>query len=241
MDLQATQEQRHNNETTPEVLQVCQLNMLAKQLLEGQFNNISIEGEISNLARPQSGHIYLTLKDSQAQIRAAYFKQAQRGCHLELQNGQQVLVKAKVSLYAPRGDYQLIISQIQAAGSGQLQHAFEALKNKLENEGLFNSEHKQSIPKYPHRIGIVTSPSGAALQDILHVLERRFPLAELIIYPALVQGTSAASNIAQMIHIANERQEVDLLLVGRGGGSLEDLWPFNEDETPLTYPTISSQ
>lgn len=212
-----------------QILQVSQLNAIAKNLLEQEMGSVWIEAEISNLARPQSGHIYLTLKDSQAQIKAAFFKQSQRGHQLQLANGQQVLVNGKVSLYAPRGDYQLIISHIEPAGAGLLQQAFEDLKVKLEQQGLFAAEHKQPLPKIPARIGIVTSSTGAALQDILNVLARRLPSLEIIIYPTRVQGAEAAAEIASAIAVANRRHEVDVLIVGRGGGSLEDLWPFNEE------------
>ncbi len=241
----SVQNTTNTNSNPKTILQVSQLNTSAKTLLESQLNNIWVEGEISNLAQPQSGHIYLTLKDNHAQVRGAFFKQAQKSCKLHLQNGQQVLVKAKVSLYAPRGDYQLIISTIQAAGAGQLQQAFEYLKKKLQQDGLFDTQHKKELPLYPAQIGVVTSPSGAALQDIIHVLKRRFPIAQIVIYPTLVQGTSAASQIANMIDFANKKNEVDILLVSRGGGSLEDLWPFNEEIVAQALfrsqiPTISA-
>lgn len=222
-------EQGSSSTPTQQVLQVHELNNQAKQLLESNLGNIWIEGEISNLARPRSGHIYLTLKDDQAQIRAAFFKQSQRGLQIELRDGLQVLARAKVSLYGPRGDYQLIIQHVEPAGAGRLQQAFERLKQKLNDAGWFDATHKKELPEYPASIGIVTSPSGAALHDVINVLQRRFPLVKIIVYPALVQGKEAASQIARAIQTANKRKEVDLLIVGRGGGSLEDLWPFNEE------------
>lgn len=218
-----------DNSQNQSILQVHELNNQAKQLLETNLGHVWIEGEISNLAKPRSGHIYLTLKDDQAQVKAAFFKQSQRGLATELTDGLQVLVKAKVSLYAPRGDYQLIISHIEPAGAGRLQQAFDQLKQKLSEAGWFDVEHKKALPPYPAKIGIITSPSGAALQDIINVLARRFPIAQIIVYPCLVQGNEAANQIAKAIQTANQRKEVDLLIVGRGGGSLEDLWPFNEE------------
>jgi len=212
------------------IVQVSDLNAQARQCLEQEFDQVWVEGEISNLAKPQSGHIYLTLKDDKAQIRGAFFKQAQKSKPIALANGQKVVIKAKVSLYAPRGDYQLIIQQIQDIGLGQLQQAYEALKQKLQTLGWFDTDLKKPLPQRPNAIGIITSPTGAALQDILHVLDRRFPATRVFIYPVMVQGTAAAGQISQAIDIANQRNEVDILIVGRGGGSLEDLWPFNEEQ-----------
>ena len=214
---------------TKHIFQVSQLNTLAKQTLETEFAQVWVEGEISNLSQPQSGHIYLTLKDSHAQVRGAFFKQSQRNSRIKLSNGQQVLIRGKVSLYAPRGDYQLIISHIEPAGAGQLQQAFDQLKHKLQQEGLFDESLKKALPTIPKAIGIVTSATGAALHDIINVLGRRFPWSELIIYPTLVQGATAAPAIVKAIQVANARKETEVLIVGRGGGSLEDLWPFNEE------------
>lgn len=208
---------------------VSQLNNEAKQLLEEGLPQIQLIGEISNLARPASGHLYLTLKDQFAQVRCALFRNAARGLNFTPENGQQVLVNAKVSLYEARGDYQLILSKMELAGSGALQIAFDKLKKKLESEGLFDPAHKKPLPPFVQTLGVITSESGAAIRDILHVLRRRYSAMRIIIYPSLVQGDSAKSQIVQAIEIANRRQECDALLLARGGGSLEDLWPFNEE------------
>ncbi len=212
-----------------QVLSVSELNREVRWLLEGAFSLLWIEGEISNLARPASGHIYFSLKDSSAQVRGAMFRN--RAVHLRFrpENGMRVLVRARVSLYEPRGDYQLLVEHMEEAGDGALQRAFEALKRRLAEEGLFAAEHKRPLPSLPHCIGVITSPSGAAIRDILSVLKRRFPAIPVIIYPVAVQGEEAASQIAAMIELAGRRQECDVLIVGRGGGSLEDLWAFNEE------------
>ncbi len=212
-----------------QILSVSELNREVRWLLEGAFPLLWIEGEISNLARPASGHLYLSLKDSKAQVRGAMFRN--RAIHLRFrpENGMQVLVRARVSLYEPRGDYQLVIEHMEEAGDGALQQAFEALKRRLAEEGLFAPEHKLPLPSLPHCIGIITSPGGAAIRDILSVLRRRFPAIRIIIYPVPVQGKEAASQIAAMIETAGKRRECDVLIVGRGGGSLEDLWAFNEE------------
>lgn len=211
------------------VFSVSELNNSAKSLLETQFPSVWLEGEISNLAQPRSGHIYLTLKDDQAQVRAAMF----RGNNIRLafrpKDGMQVLVRGRLSLFAPRGDYQLIIDQMEEAGLGALQRAFEQLKAKLGAEGLFAEERKQPVPSRPGRIGVITSATGAAIHDILSVLKRRFPLTEVVLYPTLVQGNEAPASLCNAIETANRRRECDVLIVGRGGGSLEDLWCFNDE------------
>lgn len=211
------------------IYSIGQLNSEAKFLLEQHLGNVSVIGELSNLARPSSGHVYFTLKDAEAQVRCAFFRLNRRKVNFTLENGQQVIVNAMVSLYEGRGDYQLIVKDIQLAGDGALQIAFEKLKNKLNNEGLFDDQHKQPIPKRPNCIGVITSSSGAAIRDILKVLQRRSPQTRVIIYPSLVQGKDAAAQLIKAIHTANQRHECDLLIVARGGGSLEDLWPFNEE------------
>lgn len=209
---------------------ISELNSQVRLLLEEGLGHVWVLGEISNLARPSSGHIYFTLKDSSAQVRSALFRaQRRRLVDFTPENGQQVLAKATVSLYEGRGDYQLIISEMQLAGSGVLQVAFEKLKAALQTEGLFDHIHKQTPPTAPQCIGVITSSTGAAIRDILKVLRRRSPSTAVIIYPCLVQGDKAKSQIARMIEIANQRQECDVLLLARGGGSLEDLWPFNEE------------
>ncbi len=208
---------------------VSQLTLETRQVLEEAFDTVWIMGEISNLARPSSGHLYFSLKDEKAQVRCAFFRMRQRGLDFKPENGQQVLIHAKVSLYEPRGDFQLIVSSMQMAGAGALQIKFEQLKNKLAEEGLFDQAHKQEIPELPQRIGVITSPSGAAIRDILTVLKRRFAAIPVILYPSQVQGEKASAQLVRMIEIANQRDECDVLILARGGGSLEDLWPFNEE------------
>lgn len=212
------------------ILTVTQLNYSVRHLLESELGLVWLTGEISNFSQPVSGHWYLTLKDENAQVRCAMFKMKNMGVGFRPQNGMQVLVKASVSLYEPRGDYQLIIESMQPAGDGLLQQQFEALKTKLAALGLFAQEHKKKLPSFVKRVGVITSSSGAALQDILHILRRRDPSLEVIIYPTLVQGKEATEDIVETIKLANRRQECDVLIVGRGGGSLEDLWCFNEEK-----------
>ena len=210
-------------------ISVSELNRQARALLEKGFARLWVEGEISNLARPASGHVYFSLKDDSAQIRCAFFRQRQRGPTINLNDGDQVLVFGRVSIYEARGDYQLIVDQVEPAGEGELRRRFEALKKKLAAEGLFDEDLKQPIPQLPRRIGVVTSPSGAAIRDILTVLKRRFPAVPIIIYPTAVQGVAAANQIVGALHAAESRAECDVLIIARGGGSLEDLWPFNEE------------
>lgn len=212
-----------------EIYSVSDLNRLAKAVLEESFPFVWVEGEISNLACPSSGHMYFSLKDEQAQVRCALFRQRNRGLGFTPENGMLVRVQARVSLYEGRGEFQLIVEQMEEAGNGALQRAFEALKKKLLAEGLFDSAHKKPLPKLPTCIGVVTSPTGAAIRDIISVLRRRFPSIPIIIYPTAVQGTEAAAQIVKAIKKANKRNECDVLIVGRGGGSLEDLWSFNEE------------
>jgi exodeoxyribonuclease VII large subunit len=208
---------------------VSELNRQVRLLLEQNIARLWIEGEISNLARPASGHLYFTLKDDAAQIRCAWFRQRQRGARATLRNGDKMLVLGRVSLYEPRGDYQVIVEQVEAAGEGELRRRFEVLKKKLAAEGLFDAERKRPLPPVPKRIGVITSPSGAAIRDILTVCRRRFPAIPVIVYPAAVQGGAAIGEIVAALRTAAARQECDVLIVGRGGGSLEDLWAFNEE------------
>lgn len=215
---------------TRHIFSVTELNNAAKRLLEGQFPAVWIEGEISNLVQPRSGHLYFTLKDDNAQIRAAMFRGNNVHLNFRPKDGVQVLLRGRLSLYAPRGDYQLIVDQMEEAGLGALQRAFEQLKARLQAEGLFDDSRKQPVPQRPARIGVVTSPTGAAIHDILTVLQRRFPLTEVIVYPTLVQGNEAPAQICAAIAKANARNECDVLIVGRGGGSLEDLWCFNDEK-----------
>lgn len=212
-----------------EIYTVSSFNQEVRQLLEGTFQTIWLTGEISNLARPSSGHFYFSLKDEKAQVRCAMFRNSTRMLRFTPENGQHVIARAAVSLYEPRGDFQLIIQELQLAGEGALQIAFEKLKNKLEAEGLFDSKHKKPIPEFPKQIGVITSATGAAIHDILTVLKRRFPSIPVIIYPTLVQGELAAKQIVSAIQLADSRQECDVFILARGGGSLEDLWPFNEE------------
>ena len=220
--------------STSNIFTVTQLNYSVRHLLEIELGQVWLTGEISNFSQPVSGHWYLSLKDENAQVRCAMFKMKNLRVNFRPQNGMQVLVRASVSLYEPRGDYQLIIESMQMAGDGLLQQQFEELKMKLAAQGLFAQEHKKPIPKFVKRVGIITSPSGAALQDILHILNRRDPSLQIVIYPTLVQGKEATQDIIDTIKLANQRKECDVLIVGRGGGSLEDLWCFNEEAVAYT-------
>nr|WP_136250183.1 exodeoxyribonuclease VII large subunit [Ningiella ruwaisensis] len=211
------------------ILSVSKLNRFAKRVLESEIGLVWVTGEISNFVAAASGHWYFTLKDSQAQVKSAMFKGANQRASFRPKAGDKVVVRANISLYEPRGDYQLIVQHIEPEGLGQLKQAFEALKAQLQQEGLFEQARKKPIPEHVNKIGVVTSPTGAAIHDILHVLARRNPAIEVILYPSIVQGESAGASIAAQIQLANARNEVDVLIVGRGGGSLEDLWPFNEE------------
>jgi exodeoxyribonuclease VII large subunit len=212
-----------------EVLSVSALNREVRELIEDSLGRVWVEGEISNLARPSSGHIYFSLKDEKAQVRCAMFRQANRRLGFAPTDGLQVLVRGQVSLYEARGDYQLIVEHMEEAGVGALRRRFEALRAKLADEGLFDPGRKRELPEIPERIGIITSPTGAALRDVLISLRRRFPAAEVLIYPTSVQGDKAAGEIVAALERASGRAECDLLILTRGGGSLEDLWPFNEE------------
>ena len=211
------------------VYSVSRLNREAKALLEDRFPLLWVEGELSNLARPASGHLYFSLKDAHAQVRCAWFRGNQRALSALPKDGMQVLVRARVSLYEGRGDYQLIVESLEEAGEGALRRAFELLKNRLAVEGLFDNAHKKPLPRLPKRIGIITSPSGAVLHDILTTLKRRFPAIPVLLHPVPVQGDGAAEKIAAMLRLAGKRRDCDVLILARGGGSLEDLWPFNEE------------
>jgi len=209
---------------------VSQLNRQVKALLEQGIARLWIEGEISSIAKPASGHVYFSLKDKTAQIRAAFFRQRQHGPTIGLKNGDQVLVFGRVSLYEPRGDYQLIVEQVEPAGEGALKRQFEVLKKMLAAEGLFDEERKRNLPGLPARIGVITSPTGAAIRDILSVLGRRFPSIPVVIYPTAVQGDAAPAELIGALQTAVRRDECDVLIMGRGGGSLEDLWAFNDEK-----------
>ena len=211
------------------IISVTELNKLAKSLLENGIPKLWIEGEISNLARPASGHIYFSLKDETSQIRCAWFKQRQSINVNDFSNGMKMLALGKISLYQPRGEYQFIIEKMETAGEGDLKRKYEELKQKLFNEGLFDRERKLEIPKLPKKIGVITSPSGAAIRDVLSILKRRFPLLPIVIFPITVQGDNAAPDIENALKNANLRADCDVLILTRGGGSLEDLWAFNEE------------
>ncbi len=213
-----------------EVYTVSRLNRTAKQVLESGFPGVVwVEGEISNLSRPASGHAYFSLKDDQSQVRCAFFRAQQRRLTLTLQDGLHVIVKARVSLYEGRGEFQLIVEYLEEAGEGVLQRALEALKRRLHQEGLFDVSHKRPLPRLPKRIGLITSSSGAVVHDIITTLRRRFPAIPVLLYPVPVQGEGAAARIADAITVANTRKECDALILARGGGTLEDLWAFNEE------------
>ncbi|MBI2994182.1 MAG: exodeoxyribonuclease VII large subunit [Gammaproteobacteria bacterium] len=212
-----------------DIYSVTRLNREAKAVLEGSFPLLWVQGELSNLSRPASGHIYFSLKDEHSQVRCAMFRGRNRLLRFTLETGALVIARAQVSLYEGRGDFQLIVEQLEPAGIGALQRAFEELKKRLHSEGLFDEALKRPLPAYPRRIGVVTSPSGAALHDILTVLGRRYPRAGVIIYPTPVQGAGAAESIVDAIAAAGRRRECDVLMLARGGGSLEDLWPFNDE------------
>ena len=211
------------------IISVTELNKLAKSLLENGIPKLWIEGEISNLAKPASGHIYFSLKDKTSQIRCAWFKQRQSINANDFSNGMKMLALGKISLYQPRGEYQFIIEKMETAGEGDLKRKYEELKQKLFNEGLFDREKKLQIPKLPKKIGVITSPSGAAIRDVLSILKRRFPLLPIVIFPITVQGDNAAPDIENALKKANLRADCDVLILTRGGGSLEDLWAFNEE------------
>jgi len=211
------------------VISVSELNKKAKSLLDKGIPKLWIEGEISNLAKPASGHMYFSLKDEMSQIRCAWFKQRQLQNTLNIVNGSKMLALGKIGLYEPRGEYQFIVEKMEIAGEGDLKRKYEDLKRKLSAEGIFSEENKSELPNLPKRIGVITSPSGAAVQDILTVLNRRFPIIPIIIFPVAVQGEQAAPQIQNALEKANFRADCDLLILARGGGSLEDLWAFNEE------------
>ena len=211
------------------IFTVSRLNTTVRQLLENEMGLVWLSAEISNFTQPASGHWYFTLKDDGAQVRCAMFRNGNRRVTFRPQHGQQVLVCANITLYEPRGDYQLIIESMHPAGEGLLQQQFEQLKARLAQEGLFEPEHKKPLPQPAKQVGVVTSATGAALHDVLRVLHRRDPSLPVVIYPTAVQGVDAPAAIVRAIELANQRAECDVLIVGRGGGSLEDLWSFNDE------------
>ena len=211
------------------VLSISQLNAEVSQLLNQGFAAVWVEGEISNFTCASSGHLYLTLKDAGAQVRCALFKGNAMRLKLNPRNGLKVVARGKIGLYEPRGDYQMVLDTMEEAGEGALQRQFEALKQQLQAQGLFADTHKQALPSFPRAIGVVTSPTGAAIRDIINVLKRRCPQIPVLVYPVLVQGEGAKEQIAQAIAQADREQRCEVLIVARGGGSIEDLWAFNEE------------
>ena len=228
-----------------QIFTVSELNRTVRQLLENSLPMLWVEGEISNFARPGSGHWYLTLKDEKAQVRCAMFKNSNMRVNFKPANGTSVLVRCRAGVYEGRGEYQLVVEHMEEAGFGALQRQFDQLKASLASEGLFDSAHKMSMPQAVNHVGIITSPTGAAVKDVLSVLKRRFPAIKASIFPTAVQGEQAAGQIVDAIAMANQHNQCDALIIGRGGGSLEDLWPFNEEAVARAIfssqiPTISA-
>ncbi|MEC8644181.1 MAG: exodeoxyribonuclease VII large subunit [Pseudomonadota bacterium] len=221
------------------ILSISELNKTVKGLLETEFSFIYVEGEISNFSRPSSGHWYFTLKDEKAQIRCAMFRNQNRSVPFEPKNGQQVVLYGKVTLYEGRGDFQIITSSLELSGDGELRRSFERLKASLQKEGFFDQQKKKAIPKFPKKIAVITSPSGAAIKDIFSVVYRRFPALSMTVIPTQVQGEEAVPQIVNAIETANKQNSLyDLILLSRGGGSLEDLWAFNTE--PVAKAIFSS-
>ena len=230
---------------TPSTLSVSELTGEIKSLLEGNFLDISVEGEVSNASTSRSGHTYFTLKDEDAQLSCVIWSGVNRRLNTNLVDGQHIVAGGDIQVYPPHGKYQLIVRSLEQAGKGKLQEAFEKLKKKLKDEGLFDDVHKKPLPQFPFRIGVITSATGAAFHDVRDTLERRWPMAEVLLHHASVQGVNAAPELVKAINWFNDRQNVDLLIIGRGGGSLEDLWPFNEEAVAralfdCSLPTISA-
>lgn len=228
-----------------QALSPSQLNRLARDLLESGFPAVLVEGEIGSLSRPSSGHLYFTLKDAQAQIRCAMFRTKCQWLRFAPREGMRVLARGRLTLYEARGDFQLVCDTLEEAGEGALRRAFEALKARLAEEGLFDSARKRILPKFPRRIAVLTSPTGAVIRDILHILRRRFPLLDVELLPVPVQGDGAAARILDMLQKADASRRYDILLLARGGGSLEDLWAFNDEAlaravAACTTPVISA-
>jgi exodeoxyribonuclease VII large subunit len=213
----------------PAIFTVARLNREVRGLLERGLGVVWVEGELSNLSQPASGHWYFSLKDREAQVRCAMFRMRNAAVAFSPKAGQQVLARGRVSLYEPRGDYQLIVEHLEEAGVGALQREFERLKTRLAAEGLFAPAIKRALPRFPRRIGVVTSPTGAAIRDVLHILARRFPPAAVRVYPVPVQGAAAAPAVVEALALASQRRDCEVLILARGGGSLEDLWAFNDE------------
>ncbi|MDE0636518.1 MAG: exodeoxyribonuclease VII large subunit [Candidatus Poribacteria bacterium] len=213
------------------IFSVTQITKTLSRIIEQQplLQNVWIKGQVSNLSRPASGHIYFTLKDENSNIRSVAFRSSASRLQFVPRDGDEVLVQGRINIYAASSEYQIIVNAVEPLGIGALQRAFEELKQNLADEGLFDAAHKKPLPMFPKKIGVITSETGAALQDIQQQLQKRYPLAELLLYPTLVQGEYAASQIAHAVEAMNNRTDIDVLIVGRGGGSLEDLWAFNEE------------
>ena len=216
--------------TLPAPLKVSALNALVRETLECGFRGVQVIGEISNLVRPASGHLYFSLKDQKAQVRAVMFRFALQSLDFVPKNGDEVIVTAQLTLYETRGDYQLNVSRMVLDGKGALYRRFLFIKEQLAKEGYFAVEHKRKLPKWPETVGVITSPTGAVIRDIVRIMHRRAPQTKIILYPATVQGNGAVATLVAALQLANQRAECDLLIVARGGGSLEDLWSFNEPE-----------
>ena len=216
---------------TKTVHSVSEITDQLKRLIEKQpqLLNVWVQGQISNYSKSAAGHIYFTLKDENSQIRCALFRSSAVRARFSLRNGEEVLVQGKIGIYAARGEYQITVNNVEPLGIGALQKAFEELKQQLADEGLFNAGYKKPLPKFPKKIGVVTSPTGAAFQDICQQLRKRYPLAKVLLHPSRVQGDGAAEEVVQAIRAMNQRDDIDVLIVGRGGGSIEDLWSFNEE------------
>ena len=212
-----------------DIFSISRLNAEVRAVLEGSFPLLWVEGEISNLASPRSGHLYFSLKDAHAQVRCALFRAKRQLLRFEPANGAQVLARARVGFYEPRGEFQLIVEHLEPAGAGSAQREFEALKKRLQAEGLFDTERKQALPGFPRRLGVITSPSGAAIRDVLKVLRRRAPQLAVTLFPAQVQGKGASDELLEALNVALQRGDCDVLLLTRGGGSIEDLAAFNDE------------
>jgi len=222
------------------IYSVSRLNTEVRQVLEGSFPLVWVEGEISNLSTPRSGHMYFSLKDEHAQTRCAMFRMKRQLLRFAPADGMKVLVRARITLYEARGDFQLVVDHMETAGEGQLRQAVERLKNQLEKEGLFDPSHKKAIPTMPASVGIVTSATGAAIRDVLHVFNRRFPAIQVNVYPVPVQGENAAAEISNMLKLVERRNENDLIILTRGGGSLEDLMAFNDKQLARTIFSLNT-
>ena len=232
---------------TRTVRSVSEITNLLSRLIEQQpeFRNVWVQGQVSNYSRAGSGHIYFTLKDEQNQINCVIWRSSATRLRFLPKHGEEILAQGKISVYGPQGKYQITVNKVEPLGIGALQRAFEELKQQLSDEGLFDNIHKKPLPRFPKKIGVITSATGAAFQDICQQLRKRYPLAEVLLHPALVQGDGAAQEIANALQVMNQRDDIDVLIVGRGGGSIEDLWAFNEERVARaifasTIPVVSA-